>query len=222
MWTSSGGASLEVAGVRIPSTSLARAAEESARASLPAVLLGHAKRVFVFAALSARRDGLACDAQTLYVSALYANMGLSAAYAHSTMRYELDSADAARRLLHHHGASAREQDEAWLAIALHTSPGIPERISPLAAVLAAAVSTDLVAAQFDSYTGRERAGVLAAYPRGKGFKEAIIGAMGYGMKHRPQTSFGTRNADLLDRIDPNYCRENFCGQILGSQWQDHA
>ncbi|HKT92438.1 MAG TPA: phosphohydrolase [Paraburkholderia sp.] len=220
MRAASAGANAEVAGVRIPRTPLARVAAESARAVLPAVLFGHANRVYVFAALSARRDGLACDAQILYVSAMYANMGLSAAYAHSTARYELDSADAARRLLYHHGASLREQDDAWLAIALHTSPGIPECISPLAGVLAAAVRTDLVAAQFDSYTGGERAGVLAAYPRGKGFKEAIIGAIGRGMTHRPHTTFGTRNADVLDRIDPNYCRENFCGQILGSQWQD--
>jgi hypothetical protein len=220
MRTASWGKEGEVAGVRIPGTPLAIAATESARAALPAVLFGHANRVFVFAALSARRSGLACEAETLYVSAMYANMGLSAAYAHSAMRYELDSADAARRLLRHHGASAREQDEAWLAIALHTSPGIPARVSPLAGLLAEAVRTDLTAAQFDSYTGCERAGVLAAYPRGKGFKEAIIGAIARGMTHRPHTTFGTRNADVLDRIDPNYSRENFCGQILGSQWPD--
>ncbi|MBN3725990.1 phosphohydrolase, partial [Burkholderia sp. Ac-20379] len=88
----------EVAGVPIPGTPVAVAAEQSACAALPAVLLGHARRVFVFAALSARRDGLACDAGLLFVGALYANMGLSAAYAHSMLRYELDSADAARAL----------------------------------------------------------------------------------------------------------------------------
>jgi hypothetical protein len=220
MWTGSWRTDEYVAGVRIPGTPLAIAAVESARAALPAVLYGHARRVYVFAALSARRSGIACDAQTLFVSAMYANMGLSAAYAHSSMRFELDSADAARWLLHHHGASAREQDEVWLAIALHTSPGIPVRVSPLAGLLAEAVRTDLTAAQFDAYTNCERAEVLAAYPRGKGFKAAIIGAMARGMTHRPHTTYGTRNADVLDRIDPNYGRENFCGQILGSRWLD--
>ncbi|MBN3810783.1 phosphohydrolase [Paraburkholderia sp. Ac-20347] len=219
MGTASWRAGGEVAGVRIPCTPVAIAAAESAHASLPPVLLGHASRVFVFAALNARRGGVACDEGTLYVSSMYANMGLSAAYAHSTARYELDSADAARRLLHHYGASARDQDEAWLAIALHTTPGVSARVSPLADMLAAAVRTDLVAAQFDDYTGGERSGVLAAYPRGKGFEEEIIGAIGRGVAHRPHTTFGTASADVLDRVDPNYCRVNFCGQILGSRWQ---
>ncbi|WP_321817656.1 MULTISPECIES: phosphohydrolase [unclassified Paraburkholderia] len=210
----------EVAGVRIPCTPVAIAAAECAHAALPPVLLGHASRVFVFAALNARRGGLACDEGTLYVSSMYANMGLSAAYAHSTARYELDSADAARGLLQRHGASVRDQDEAWLAIAMHTTPGIPARVSPLADVLAAAVRTDLVAERFDVYSGGERAGVLAAYPRGKGFEEELIGAIGRGVAHRPHTTFGTVSADVLERVDPDYCRVNYCGQILGSLWQE--
>nr|WP_041735168.1 phosphohydrolase [Paraburkholderia atlantica] len=214
------GADADIVGIRIPRTSVAIAAAESAHAALPAVLLGHAHRVFVFAALNARRGGIVCDMDSLYVSSMYANMGLSAAYAHSSARYELDGADAARGLLRYYGASVQAQDDAWNAIALHTSPGIPERVSPLAKVLAAAVCTDLVAAHFETHTDGERAGVLAAYPRGKHFRHEIIGAIGRGVAHRPETTFGTRSADILDRLDPEYCRGNYCGQILGSRWQD--
>ncbi|MBI0330268.1 phosphohydrolase [Burkholderia plantarii] len=210
----------EVAGVCIPSTPVAVAAAESARAALPPVLLGHACRVFVFAALHARRAGLACEAGALFVGALYANMGLSAAYSRSTVRYELDSADAARGLLRLHGVSEPLRDEVWLAIALHTTPGLPARVSPLARVLAQAVSTDLTGSHYYAYTHRERAGVLASYPRGAGFGEAVIGAFGRGLAHRPRTTAGTAWADVLDRIDPDYCRENFCGRILGSPWRD--
>ncbi len=153
----------EVAGVRIPSTPVAVAAAESARAALPPVLLGHARRVFVFAALSARRAGLACEGGALFVTALYANMGLSAAYARSTARYELDSADAACGLLRLHGASQQWRDQVWLAIALHTTPGLPARVSPLARVLAQAVSTDLTGSHYHAYTPHERAGVLACW-----------------------------------------------------------
>ena len=103
---------VEVAGVRIPHTPLAIAAAEAARALLPEVVTGHASRVFVFASLVARREACACDAETLYIAAMYANMGLSAAYSYSMLRYEIDSAHSARAFLQCHGAP---RDEArWL------------------------------------------------------------------------------------------------------------
>jgi hypothetical protein len=208
----------EVAGVRIPRTPVATAAVESARATLPPILLGHANRVFMFAMLRARRSGMECDTDSLYVSAMYANMGLSPAYSHSTLRYEIDSADAARHLLHHYGVNSQKQHDAWLAIALHTSPGIPARVTPLSDLLAAAVRTDLIGANLHLYTEHERASVLAAFPRGKGYKQEVISAFGRGLAFRPQTTVGNQCADVLDRIDPDYRRVNFCGQILGSPW----
>jgi hypothetical protein len=69
----------EVAGVRIPRTPVATAAVESARATLPPILLGHANRVFMFAMLRAQRSGMECDTDSLYVSAMYANKGITTA-----------------------------------------------------------------------------------------------------------------------------------------------
>lgn len=220
MRTSSLSTAGEVVGVRIPRTPVAEAAAARARAALPIVLFGHACRVFMFAMLSAQRTGEMCDADLLYVSAMYANLGLTDAYAHSTVRYELDSADAARSHLDRYGIGEREQNEAWLAIALHMTPGIASRVSPLANALAAAIQTDLTAAHLDTYSPEQRTGVLAAYPRDPQFKHEFIAAMGRGLAHRPATTFGTVGADVLDRVDPNYCRINFCGQILGSPWEE--
>ncbi|WP_042263322.1 HD domain-containing protein [Paraburkholderia heleia] len=206
----------EVAGVIIPRTALAALAVENACAALDPVLVGHARRVFVFAALDARRGRQACDTETLYVSAMYANMGLSPAYAHSNLRYEVDSADAARALLA--GVSPHVAEDVWRAIALHTTPGIPEHVSPLARLLAQAAWTDLVGEHYDAYTCAERGAILAAYPREATFSEDVIRAIGRGVAHRPHTTSGTWSADILARIDPDYCRLNFCGLILGSRW----
>ncbi|WP_233887123.1 phosphohydrolase [Paraburkholderia flagellata] len=206
----------EVAGVRIPRTALATLAVENACAALDPVLVGHARRVFVFAALTARRERHVCDAETLYVSAMYANMGLSPAYAHSNLRYEVDSADAARALLA--GVSPHVVEDVWRAIALHTTPGIPEHVSPLARLLAQGAATDLVGTNYDAYTCAERKAILAAYPREATFNEDVIRAIGRGVAHRPHTTSGTWSADILARLDPDYCRLNFCGLILGSRW----
>jgi hypothetical protein len=211
---------VEVAGVRIPHTPLAIAAAEAARASLPEVLTGHASRVFVFASLVARHEACASDADTLYVAAIYANMGLSAAYAHSMLRYEIDGADAARTLLQHHGAPSSVVGDIWCAIALHMTPGLPEHMSPLARVLSSAVRTDLFAENLGAYSQAECDQIVAAYPRGAFFKERMIEAIGRGLAHRPLSTFGTVGADVLERLDPDFLRTNFCGLILGSPWED--
>lgn len=210
----------EVAGVRIPRTPMAIEAAEAARASLPRVMTDHACRVFVLASLAARRASETLDADALYVAAMYANMGLSAAYCRSTERYELDSADAAQAFLLRHQTSQRMRDDVWRAIALHTTPGVAPRVSPLARALAAAVSTDLMASDFDAYSADERQALLAAYPRGDGFSDAFLDAIARGVAHRPASTFGTWSADVLERADPDFQRPNFCGRVLGARWKD--
>ncbi|KUY93019.1 MULTISPECIES: hypothetical protein [unclassified Burkholderia] len=210
----------EVAGVRIPRTPMTIEAVEAACASLPRVIADHACRVFVLASLAARRAGETLDADALYVAAMYANMGLSPAYSRSTERYEIDSADAAQAFLSRHQISQQLRDEVWCAIALHTTPGVAARMSPLARALAFAVSTDLMATGFDAYSVDERRALLAAYPRGEGFGDAFLDALARGVAHRPASTFGTWSADVLDRADPDFRRPNFCGRVLGSRWQD--
>lgn len=210
----------EVAGVRIPRTPMAIEAVEAACASLPQVITDHACRVFVLASLAARRAGDTLDADALYVAAMYANMGLSTAYGRSTERYELDSADAAQAFLLRHQTSQRMRDDVWRAIALHTTPGVSARVSPLARALASAVSTDLMATDFDAYSADERRALLAAYPRGDGFSDAFLDAIARGVAHRPASTFGTWSADVLERADPDFHRPNFCGRVLGARWKD--
>ncbi|UEP25830.1 phosphohydrolase [Burkholderia ambifaria] len=210
----------EVAGVRIPRTPIAIEAAEAARASLPRVITDHACRVFVLASLAARRAGDTCDADALYVAALYANMGLSAAYCRSSARYELDSADAAHAFLSRHRTPQPICDDVWRAIALHTTPGVAARMSPLARALSSAVSTDLMATDADAYSADERRALLAAYPRGDGFGDAFLDAVAHGVAHRPASTFGTWSADVLERADPDFHRPNFCGRVLGAHWKD--
>ena len=39
-----------------------------------------------------------------------------------------------------------------------------------------------------------------------------------GMRHRPETTFGTVNADVLADKDPSFQPENFCRVIRASAW----
>ena len=63
------------------------------------------------------------------------------------------------------------------------------------------------------------AAVTAAHPRPQ-FKQRILAAFNDGMKHRPQTTFGTMNADVLERFDPTFVRDNMVEHILNSTWPE--
>ncbi|MBT2790072.1 HD domain-containing protein [Paraburkholderia strydomiana] len=209
-----------VAGITIPSGPMSRAAAKFAIANMPDVLYRHSVRVFLFAALIGQRRRVAYDADLLYVTALFHDVGLTPPYQSSQRRFEVDSANAVKSFLSEHDALDTEIAEAWRATALHTTFGIETEMLTLASLIITGVETDLLGLHFDEVDHSERNSVLRAFPRGPAFKETIIEVFARGMKHRPATTFGTVNADVLDRCDPNYRRKNFCGLILGSSWAD--
>ena len=209
-----------IAGVAIPDSPLAQAAAAIALASEPAILYRHSMRVFLFAMLIGRRRALTFDPELLYAAALFHDLGLTAAYHHSQRRFELDGAHALRAFLLRHQVPHEQINEAWLAVALHGTFGIPAEMTSLTALLAAGVETDLLGLHFDELSDFERLDVLHEYPRGAKYKERIIDTFAQGLANRPGTTFGSASADVLERSDANYRRLNFCGLILGSGWQE--
>ncbi|CAN7799367.1 phosphohydrolase [Paraburkholderia hospita] len=207
-----------IAGVNIPDSAMAREATDQIRDIESQLMFHHAQRAFLFAALTGYRKRLTFDAELLYVGAMFHNVGLNVKSQHSPCRFEVDGANAACAFLRQHGAAESSIQEVWEAIALHTTPGIPEHMSPLVALVSAGVQMDVRGARYDEFTAQQRDEIVQAYPRESSFKKKIIEAYARGMEHRPDTTFGTVNADVLDRWDPNYRRLNFCGLILGSDW----
>ncbi|GAB5097185.1 HD domain-containing protein [Caballeronia sp. LP006] len=209
---------LTIAGVAIPDTAMAQAATNLISATQSVLMFHHALRSFLFGALTGHRENRPFDAELLYLGALFHDVGLNTRFQHSPNRFEVDSADAARDFMRQHGVAERQIEEVWLGIALHTTPGIPEHLSTLVALIAAGVQMDVTGARYDQFSEPERDEIVQAYPRETGFKKKLIEAYARGMEHRPDTTFGTVNADVLDRWDPNYRRLNFCGLVLGSDW----
>ena len=58
---------------------------------------------------------------------------------------------------------------------------------------------DVAGRGYDQFTDAERQAVLAAFPREPDFKSGIIDAFYQGMKHRPDSTFGTFNDDFYDK-----------------------
>jgi hypothetical protein len=208
-----------IAGIVIPDTALVREATELIRSAEDDVLFHHSRRVFLFGALHGHRLGLQPDPELLYVGAMFHDLGLTARYATSTQRFEMDGADAARDFLLEHGVNKSDADKVWLGIALHTTPEVTGRLDPETALLAAGVKTDVVGIGRDELTAEAIDAVTAAHPR-PDFKNRILAAFNDGVKHRPVTTFGTMNDDVFAHFDPTFKRWNLVDSILHSKWPE--
>ena len=208
-----------VAGIAIPDTALVREATEFIRGAEDDVLFHHSRRAFLFGALHGRRLGLQPDLELLYVAAMFHDLGLTARYGASTQRFEMDGADAARDFLLEHGVDKADADKVWLGIALHTTPEVPARLDPEIALLVAGVATDVVGAGQEGLAPEAIEAVTAAHPR-PNFKNRILVAFNDGMKHRPQTTYGTMNADVLLHFDPDLKPGNMVNAIHNSPWPE--
>jgi hypothetical protein len=204
-----------IAGIAIPDSALAKDATAFVRDVESDLLYHHSLRVFIFGSLQGRRLELAFDPELLYVGAMFHDVGLVEGHRSAGDRFEVDGANAARDFLQQHGIPSEDVRIVWDAIALHTTPGIPQHKEPEVALVTAGVELDVLGIGYHDVTDAERDAVLSALPR-RNFKAEIIEAFGAGLAHRPHTAFGNVKADVLERTLPGYRRPNFCEAILAS------
>lgn len=208
-----------IAGITIPDTQLVRDITEFIRTEEDDLLFHHSRRVFLFGALLGQQRGLRVDLELLYAGAMFHDLGLTASFRESDLRFEVDGAHAARTFLTDRGVSASDADAVWQAIALHTTPGVPEFMAPEVALVTAGVETDVLGIWYHHVTAAQRAEVTAAHPR-PDFKNRILQAFADGNRHRPESTFGNVNADVLAHYLPGYQRRDFVEIIRGSAWED--
>ncbi len=208
----------DIAGVRIPDSVLARDITEFIRDTEGDLLFHHSIRVYFWGALTGQRSAMIYDPELLYAAAMFHDIGLTSIYADSRLRFEVDGANAARDFLRGRGIGDRDIETVWNAVALHTTPGIPEFMGSEIALVQAGAGMDVAGRNYDRFTDAERAAVVAAFPREADFKHDMIHAFYEGMKLRPDTTFGTFNDDVLAFKDPAFRRADMCSIILGSAW----
>ena len=207
-----------IAGVSVPDTKLAMEIKEFIRDTETELLFNHSSRVYYFGAIAGKQRQLRFDAELLYAGAMFHDIGLMPDYSSSADRFEVDGANAARNFLQERGISRQDLDTVWTAIALHTTPGIPQYMQPVIALLTAGVEMDVLGLKFPEYSDEIRNAVVAEYPRSPRFKEDIIQAFYDGIAKKPDTTFGNVKADVLADKDPKFVRGNFCHVIRKSAW----
>lgn len=103
------------------------------------------------------------DEGLLFAATVMHDLGLCRD-AREPVRFEIDGADRAAAFLTNQGLGAAEVDKVWEAIALHTSPGIPERRGPLAMLTRAGAGIDF-GQMSDFITDEQAHRIHEAFPR---------------------------------------------------------
>ena len=204
--------------MQVPDSKLAREITELIRDTESPLLFNHSSRVYCFGALTGCRKGLTFDPELLYAGAMFHDIGLVPSQRSENDRFEVDGANAARDFLQRHGIPQQDIERVWTAIALHTTPGIPQYMHPIIALVTAGVEMDVLGIDYDKFTEQDRESVVGAFPRPDTFKEDILQTFYDAIKHRPQTTFGNVKADVIADKDPRFRPINFCSLIRSSQW----
>lgn len=121
-----------------------------ARSSLPTSVFNHSFRVFIYARRALPRVAFSTAAfaappiapHVLFVACILHDIGIADAYKADPERFEVAGAYVAASLLGRHGADDHEAREAWLAVAMHTSPHVAEGAGGLVKALRLGVRAD--------------------------------------------------------------------------------
>ncbi|OCA55197.1 HD domain-containing protein [Photorhabdus namnaonensis] len=211
--------SFSVNGVSIPDTQITRDATTFIRDTESDLLFHHSSRVYYWGALAGQRLGLSVDHELLYVGCMFHDIGLTHEHCSCDKRFEVDGANAAKHFLQGYGIAQADIDKVWTAIALHTTPGIPEFMAPEIALVTAGVEMDVLGINYEAFSDSERIAVVQQHPRTDGFKEDIIQAFYDGIKDRSQTMFGSFNVDVIQDKKPGLVPLNYCDVIRNSRWK---
>ena len=211
--------SARAAGVAVPDTKLAADATQLVRDVTTDLVYDHSRRVYFFGSLQGRKRGLSFDPELLYIGAMFHDLGLNEQFRRDGRRFEVDSANEARRFLQANGVPEDSVRRVWTAIALHTTPGIPEFMEPEVALVTAGVEYDVLGIGYHDISDEDRAEITALHPR-PDFKRRILQAFTEGIAPRPETTFGNVKADVLERFVPGFERANFVDIIQNSAWPE--
>ncbi|MFI7426757.1 HD domain-containing protein [Micromonospora sp. NPDC049836] len=206
-----------IAGLEIPETAAVAEATRRIQETTSPLIYHHSRRVFLFGLIHAQRLGVKPDPELLYLAAMFHDSGLLTPFSDVEQRFEVDGADHARRFLLDRGFPAAAAQTVWTAIALHTTPGIPDRMAPEIATTYLGVLTDVLGLGLAELDRDQLDEILAVHPRGD-FKNEFLRTYVEGLKNRPETTNGTVNSDVLEHFIPGFRRVTTVERMLGSPW----
>jgi hypothetical protein len=130
----------------------------------PPVVVAHSERSYQFAAAFAAADGVALDAEVLYLGTVLHDVGLSPA-ASGSDRFEVRGADRVRALLRERGMERDRADNVWDCIAMHASSALARNKSSETRYSNRGIALDVAGRGAEALTPSFVRAVLDRWPR---------------------------------------------------------
>lgn len=207
-------APITLAGVTAPDSAFTRKAAALVQRVHNPAMLNHVHRSWWFAEFLGKQRGLTYDREVVYLSAVLHDLGLTEDFG-ADKRFEVDGADAARRLLLADGYDDTKAQTVWDAIALHSAIGIAQYKAPEIALVHMGAHLDVLGMWYDELPTQLIDDTLALYPR-LGFKKAFQEALAEVTRKKPILAAGTGQVDIGHRHIPGFHLPNGCDLIDGA------
>ena len=200
-----------IAGISAPDSELTRKASSLIERVHNKSMLHHVQRTWWFAEFLGKKRGLKYDREVVYLASVMHDLGLTEEFC-ADNRFEVDGADAARKMLTTSGYADAKAQQVWEAIALHSALGVAERLTPETCLVCLGAHVDVFGMNIEEISPALIDETIGRYPR-LGFKNAFQQAVAEVARKKPQFAIGTGLADVAKRHVHGFSCGNVCDLI---------
>ena len=193
-----------IAGVHVPDTPLISRAMEYARLHSEPYLFNHVMRSWLFAMMIAQQRAVAYDGEVLAVATLLHDIGLARDFS-GPLRFEVESANAARKFALGEGVDGRRAQLIWDGVALNSTPSIALYKEIEVSLCTAGIGLDWGGFGYESLSASRIAEVVDAFPR-LDMKQRFAKDVCWVVETRPTTTYDNFAADFGERFVAGYKR----------------
>jgi len=172
----------------VPDSDHAKKAEKAAKAICQDFIFAHCHRTYCFGALLAARDGIKLDREVLFIASILHDLGLSEKHKDDPGSFEWVGARLAHKFCIDEGVLEERAELIHNAIALHSSVGIADKLTPEIATLHLGAGVDLFGTRIDEVPTGALSQILKKYPRDE-FKACIGGCLQHQARTKPGSYF---------------------------------
>jgi hypothetical protein len=191
-----------LAGVRVPDSSVISLAIEYAREHSEPYLFNHVMRSWLFAESLAQLNGVEHDTEVLALATLLHDLGLSPEF-DGPLRFEVETANAARSFAQRAGLDARRAQLIWDGAALNSTPSIALYKETEVRLCTLGIGLDWGGWGYESLTRQQVDEIVDAFPRLQ-MKQEFTRAVCRLCETRPATTYDNFARDFGERFVSGY------------------
>jgi hypothetical protein len=192
----------ELCGVNVPDSPLVARAMEEARTVSEPYLFNHAVRSWLYSVQIAEAQGLRYDEEVVAVSSLLHDLGLTSAY-QGERRFEVEGADAARKLAKAGGIGDRRAQLVWYCVALNATLSISPHAEAEVGICTVGAGADYAGFLYDRIPKESAARILEGFPRLE-MKARLRDCLCGIARAKPETTYENFIRDFGERFVPGY------------------